>query len=72
MANENDTEFIPNPSIGEASPKQRLFKLAQEHSVLRISAEKGLEVDEAISVIEAYSKHVERAAFPVAKFAQLV
>lgn len=42
-----------------SSKEERLISLAQEHNVLRISAEQGMSIDEAISVIEHYSDLIE-------------
>lgn len=49
---------------GEASQKQKLLELATQHGVARVSAENGLDVKDAIRVIEGYSSLVSQAAFP--------
>jgi hypothetical protein len=71
MDTESDIKFLPDPRNCEATKKQRLLELAKEHRVLRISAEKGLSVDEAIRVIETYHHQVDKAAFPVSKYGML-
>lgn len=55
---------IPDPSQGVIHKKDRLLKLAQEHGILRISAEKGINVDEATRFIETYADRIAAADFP--------
>lgn len=71
MNTQIEDRFFPDPQVGEATKKQKLLELAKKHSVLRLSAEKGLGLDEAIRVLETYHQRVSEAAFPVSSFGLL-
>lgn len=71
MNTQSEDRFLPDPQIGEATKKQKLLELAKTHSVLRLSAEKGLGLDEAIRVIEIYHQRVSETAFPATSFTLL-
>lgn len=65
----NDTDtLMPDPSRGSVKKKEQLLELATTHKVLRMSAENGMIVDDAIRIIAAYADRMNEAAFPVSQY----
>lgn len=62
---------IPDPSQGVIRKKERLLELAKKHGILRIAAEKGLDVDDATRFIETYADRISAADFPASAYGHL-
>jgi len=61
---EQEELLMPDPANGELTRKAHLLKLAKKRGILRIAAEKGLTVDDAIRFIERHRDRIDEADFP--------
>lgn len=71
MTNSTEMNLMPDPANGTVTKKQRLLQLAKEHRILRISAENGMGIDDAVRVIDAYSARMDQATFPPSLYSLL-
>lgn len=68
---DQEEQLMPDPSKGDLTKKKQLLNLAKEHGILRIAAERGLSVEDAIRFIEVNSARMAEADFPQKHFGLL-